>query len=349
MNLISIVEQFHDLFVAKYAERLLPVQRNALNAIRRCRTPDAGELNVRCPDCDQTEWRPRSCGHRSCPQCQNHETSRWLDRQQAKLLPVDYFMVTFTLPYELRPLAWSFQEQIYAMLFSCAVGTLKDFGLNPKHLGAEVGMTAVLHTQTRRLDFHPHLHVIVPGGGVDKNRRQWKKLKGQYLFNAFNLAKVFRAKFLDAVNRAELKLPVDVPEKWVVDCQHVGTGLPALKYLSRYLYRGVIAEKNILSCRTGQVSFRYADSATGQTCTRTLPGEDFLWLVLQHVLPRGFRRVRDYGFLHGNAKRLLGLVQLILRVMLEPIPPRPRPVFKCPLCKAVMEITAFRRPAWMSG
>jgi hypothetical protein len=275
--------------------------------------------------------------------------SQWLGRQQAKLLPVDYFMVTFTLPYELRPLAWFFQEQVYAMLFSCAVSTLKDFGLNPKHLGAEMGMTAVLHTQTRRLDFHPHLHVIVPGGGIDKGRRQWKKIKGQYLFNAFNLAKVFRARFLGAVHLAGLKIPVGVPEKWVVDCKHVGAGLPALKYLSRYLYRGVIAEKNILACRDGHVTFRYVDSATGQTCTRTLKGEDFLWLVLQHVLPKGFRRVRDYGFLHGNAKRLLCLVQLVLRVMLKPVPKHPRPVFKCPRCQAVMEITAFRRPAWMSG
>lgn len=349
MELISIVEQFHDSFIAQYADRLFPGHRNALQAIRRCRTPDSGELQVRCPDCDQTEWRPRSCGHRSCPQCQNHETSRWLDRQQAKLLPVSYFMVTFTLPYELRPLAWSFQERIYAMLFACAVSTLKDFGLNPKHLGAEMGMTAVLHTQTRRLDYHPHLHVMVPGGGLDRRRRQWKKIKGKYLFNAFNLARVFRARFLAAVSGARLNIPVGVPNEWVVDCQSVGTGLPALKYLSRYLYRGVIAEKNIISCRDGRVTFRYVDSSTGQTCTRTLKGEDFLWLVLQHVLPRGFRRVRDYGYLHGNAKRLLCLVQLILRVILEPIPPRPRPVFKCPRCRAVMEITAIRRPAWVSG
>lgn len=349
MELISIVEQFHDALVAQYSDRLLPGHRNALQAIRRCRTPDSGELQVRCAECEQAQWRALSCGHRSCPKCQNHEASTWLDRQQAKLLPVPYFMVTFTLPYELRPLAWSFQEQIYAMLFACAVSTLKDFGLNPKHLGAQMGMTAVLHTQTRRLDYHPHLHVIVPGGGLDRRRRQWKKIKGKYLFNAFNLARVFRARFLAAVSGAQLKIPVGVPNEWVVDCQPVGTGLPALKYLSRYLYRGVIAEKNILSCHNGEVTFRYRDSATGQTGTRTLKGEDFLWLVLQHVLPKGFRRVRDYGFLHGNAKRFLCLVQLILRVMLEPTPSRPRPVFKCPRCRAVMEITAFRRPAWLSG
>jgi hypothetical protein len=349
MDLISIVELFHDSFIAQYADRLLPDHRAALRAIRRCRTPDSGELHVRCTECEQAEWRPLSCGHRSCPKCQNHEASKWLDRQQAKLLPVSYFMVTFTLPSELRPMAWFFQEKIYAILFACTISTLKDFGLNPKHLGADMGMTAVLHTQSRRLDFHPHIHVIVPGGGVDKGRRQWKKVKGKYLFNASSLARVFRARFLEAVNRAGLKIPVGAPKEWIVNCQHVGTGLPALKYLSRYLYRGVISEKNIVSCQEGKVTFSYIDSATGQKLTRTLKGEDFLWLVLQHVLPRGFRRVRDYGFLHGNAKRLLLLVQFILRVMFEPHPPRPRPVFKCPRCKAVMEITAFRRPAWLSG
>ncbi len=349
VDLASLVEQFQDAFIAKYANRLLPSHLNALHAIKRCRTADSGELHVRCSECGQTEWRPRSCGHRSCPKCQNHEASKWLDRQQAKLLPVPYFMVTFTLPRQLRPLAWLFQKEIYDILFACTISTLKDFGLNPKHLGAAMGMTAVLHTQTRRLDYHPHIHVIVPGGGVDKGRRQWKKVKGKYLSNEFALASVFRARFLAAANRAGLKIPIGVPEKWVVDCVHVGTGLPALKYLSRYLYRGVITEKNIASCRDGRVTFSYIDSKTGQTCTRTLQGEDFLWQVLQHVLPRGFRRVRDYGFLHGNAKRLLSLVQLILRVMLGPTSTRPRPVFRCPCCKSPMQITAFRRPAWMSG
>jgi putative transposase/transposase-like zinc-binding protein len=349
VDLVSIIEQFYESFIAKYADRLLPGHLNALAAIRRCRTPDSGELHVRCTECGQAEWRPLSCGHRSCPKCQNHEASQWLDRQQAKLLPVSYFMVTFTLPYELRPLAWYFQGKIYAILFACATGTLKDFGLNPKHLGADMGMTAVLHTQTRPLDYHPHIHVIVPGGGVDKRRRQWKKIKGKYLFNEFALASVFRARFLEAVNKEGLTIPVGVPQNWVVDCAHVGKGLPALKYLSRYLYRGVISEKNIIACRQGKVTFSYIESGSGQTCYRTLKGEDFLWQVLQHVLPRGFRRVRDYGFLHGNAKKLLSLVQLILRVMIEPNPLRPRPVFKCPSCKSPMVITAFRRPAWLSG
>ena len=349
MELVSILNQFYDSFIAKYEDRMLAGHQSAINAIQRCRTPDSGELRVCCTECGQTEWRPLSCGHRSCPKCQNHEASSWIDKQQAKLLPVPYFMVTFTLPYELRPLAWHFQQKIYSILFDCAISTLKDFGLNPKHLGADMGMTAVLHTQNRRMDYHPHMHVIVPGGGVDKRRRQWKKVKGKYLHNEFALARVFRARFLDAANKAQLTIPAGAPKEWVVNAVHVGKGLPALKYLSRYLYRGVITEKNIIACRNGKVTFSYIESSSGKTCYRTLKGEDFLWKVLQHVLPRGFRRVRDYGFLHGNAKKLLSLVQLILRVMIEPIPPRSRPICKCSRCKAPMVITAFRRPAWSSG
>jgi len=349
MDLVSIIDQYFDTFMRRYAGKVLPGQMAAINAMRRCRTPDSGEIYVQCSECDQAEWRPMSCGHRSCPKCQNHETSQWLDRQRAKLLPVEYFMVTFTLPYELRALAWRFQSQVYALMFACAVSTLKDFGLNPKHLGADMGMTAVLHTNNRKLEQHPHIHVIVPGGGIDKRRRQWKKLKRQYLFNGFALAKGFRGRFLAALNEAELSIPVGVPQKWVANCQHVGSGLPALKYLSRYLYRGVISEKNILSCRNGKVTFSYIDSKTGQTEYLTLAAEVFLWRVLQHVLPRGFRRVRDYGFLHGNAKKMLALIQLVLRVIIEIDPPRPRPVFKCPKCKAPMTIIGFRRPVLVPG
>jgi hypothetical protein len=191
--------------------------------------------------------------------------------------------------------------------------------------------------------------VVVPGGGVDKRRRQWKKKKGKYLFNKKAMAKVFRARFLTALNEAELFIPERVPEEWVVDCTHVGKGITALKYLSRYLYRGVISEKNIVSNQNGQVTFKYIESKTGNTLYRTLKGEDFLHLIMQHVLPKGFRRVRDYGFLHGNAKKLLFLVQLILQVVIKEIEQRLRPVFKCPCCKSPMVILGFRRIAWKPG
>jgi len=253
------------------------------------------------------------------------------------------------LPYEVRFLVWDNQKLVYDLFFASVTSTLKDFGLNPKNLGADIGMTAILHTHNRRRDYHPHIHVVVPGGGVDKSRKQWKKKKGKYLFNEFALASVFRARFLEALNKAGLSAPQSLPQKWVAHCIHVGKGLPALKYLSRYLYRGVILENNIVSNRNGNVTFKYVESRTGKTCYRTLKGEDFLWPVLQHVLPKGFRRVRDYGFLHGNAKKLLSLVQMVLQVLIEACAPRSRPVFKCPKCHAPMQIMAFRRPACPSG
>ena len=349
MELASIVHEYYTAFKAKYAAHLKPYQLRAIHAMLRCRTPQAGELHLRCTECGQTEWRPRSCGHRSCPKCQNHEATQWLDRQQAKLLPVEYFMVTFTLPYELRQLAWHHQTAIYNMLFACISGTLKAFGLNPKNLGADIGMTAILHTHNRRLEYHPHVHVVVPGGGIDKRRRQWKKKKGKYLFNEFALAEVFRARLLTAMNEAGLSIPRKLPQKWVVDCAHVGKGKPALQYLSRYLYRGVISENNIVSNQHGQVTFKYIESRTGKTRYRTLDGEAFLWLVLQHVLPKHFRRLRDYGFLHGNAKKLLSLVQLVLKVVIDAVTLRPRPTYRCTKCQSPMQIVAFLRPAWPSG
>ena len=351
MELASIIHQYYNPFTAKYADSALPGHLNAINAIRSCRTPESGELYVQCTDadCNHAEWRPLSCGHRSCPKCQNHEASQWIDRQQGKLLPVPYFLVTFTLPYELRSLTWYYQKIMFPIFFLCVSSTLKDFGLNPKNLGAEIGMTMVLHTHNRRLDFHPHMHVVVPGGGVDQRRRQWKKKKGKYLFNKEAMAKVFRARFLAALNEAGLSVLKSVPPKWVVDCAHVGKGISALKYLSRYLYRGVISEKNIVSNQNGQVTFKYIESKTGNTRYRTLKGEDFLHLIMQHVLPKGFRRVRDYGFLHGNAKKMLFLVQLILHVVIKGIELRPRPVFKCPCCKSPMVILGFRQTAWKPG
>ena len=317
--------------------------------MRRCRTAAAGEMLLHCTDHAGQQRCPRSCGHRSCPQCQHYETSLWLDRQQAKLLPAAYFMITFTLPQPLRALAWRHQTIMYRILLHTAASTLKDFGLNPHRLGADIGMTAILHTHARNLDYHPHCHVILPGGGLDKTRRQWRKGQGNYLFNAFALAKVFRARFLDALQVAGLAIPDKLPEKWIVHCKHVGKGRPALAYLSRYLYRGVLSENSIIANNNGMVTFKYVDGRSGKTQYRTLKGEVFLWLLLQHVLPKGFRRVRDYGFLHGNAKQWLSLVQLILTVMIDPNPTRTRPPFKCPKCHSPMLVVAWIRSAWQSG
>jgi hypothetical protein len=250
-------------------------------------------------------------------------------------------MITFTLPYQFRALAKRSPKRIYSLFFLCVAGVLKDFGLNPKHLGGKIGMTMVLHTHSRRLDYHPHIHAMVPGGGIIQSRRQWKKKKGTYLFKQQSLAKVFRARLLTALKENGLPIP-NAPCKWVVDCRQAGKGLTAIKYLSKYLYKGVINENNIIANRDGRVTFRYIESKTKQIKFRILPAEDFIYLILQHVLPKGFRRVRDYGFLHANAKKLLSLVQLILHVAIHGISIRTRPAFMCPRCKSTMRVIAFR-------
>lgn len=343
MEMAALVNQYYTAYLNKYGKKALPSHIQTLNAMRRCRTAGSGELYVKCPTCHHSEWRPLSCGNRHCPKCLNHTASQWIDKQQVKLLPVPYFMVTFTVPRELRSLMYHHQKVTYDLMFASAVSTLRTFGLNPKHLGAEIGATMVLHTNSRRLDFHPHIHAVVPGGGVDKQRRCWKRVQGDYLFHHKAMAKVFRGRFLAALQEAGLSIPGKMPNDWVVDCTEPGRGMAALKYLSRYLYRGVIDEKNILANENGYITFRYIDSDTGETRYRKIEGEDFLQLIIQHALPRGFRRVREYGFLHANARKLRSLLQLVLRVRLLPVRVRPRPAFTCPCCESDMVIRAFRR------
>lgn len=332
--------------IACYGPRLQAHQQRAMRTILACRNGALGGLDWRCPDCAEHRETPRSCGHRSCPQCQNHATTQWLDRQREKLLPVDYFMVTFTLPAALRPLAQVQPHAVYSALFTAAAETLKGFG--ERKLKAELGLCAVLHTHNRRLDLHSHVHVVVPGGGINAKRRQWRRIKGRYLFNAFALARVFRAKLLHALSESGLSIPAGLPPKWIVDCRNVGRGEPALEYLSRYLYRGVIRERDLVDHdeTTGTVTFRYSDAKTKATAYRQLPIADFLWHVLHHVLPTGLRRVRDYGFLHGKAKRRLTLVQRILCVLIAAREQKPRPPMCCPRCQTPMRVVGQirRRP-----
>ena len=350
MTLADIADQYKEAFLNKYGSRLLPGHHKALHAIQVCRTPGAGMTLLECTGCHQRDHRPMSCGHRSCNHCQNTDVSEWLERQRQKLLPVEYFMVTFTLPAQLRQLAWQNQRVVYDLLFREAAETLKAFGLNYKGLNGRLGMTGVLHTHSRRLDYHSHVHFVVPGGGINTRRREWRKLKGKNLFNSNNLAKVFSGRLLKVLDEAGLLTPAlekTLPKTWVAHCEHVGKGEPALKYLSRYLYRGVISDRQIIArqiiaSQNGNVTFTYRNSETRKTETRTLKGEDFLWLVLQHVLPKGFRRARDYGFLHCRGKRWLQIIQLILKVAIKGIKPVIRPRHLCRLCGCDMKAIAFR-------
>jgi hypothetical protein len=338
-----------DLFVRcrqeledKYGSRILPEQRRAMESIVRCRNDGSATTLMVCPDCNTTFWHRHSCSHRSCPQCQHPSSTTWLNRQMSKLLPVRYYLLTFTLPSELRHKAYCHQIIFYEALFTAGIETVRSVAGNPIYLGAEPGMTAVLHTHSRRLEIHPHIHIIMRGGGLDRKKGLWIQGTRKYLFPKDVLKELFREKYLACLRDAGIQYPHHLHEmKWVIRIKAAGTGEPALKYLSKYLYRGVIQERNILSDTKGEITFEYEESATKSRKTRTMPAVDFLFLILKHVLPKRFRRSRDYGFLHGNARKSLHRIQLLLHCnppqALEPEPWR----VLCPSCGHKMIAVGF--------
>ena len=366
--LAELIERFEPDLLQRYGPRLLPSQLQALAAMKRCRTRFAPRMLALCMACGEQRSVPHSCGHRACPHCQHHDSQVWLQRQLHSLVPATYFLVTFTLPAELRGLALGHQRVVYVLLMQCAWDTLATFSRNDPALRATPGAVGVLHTHNRRLDFHPHVHMVMPAAALDTRRGLWRTKSrrsrrggknkagatnaastpaGGYLFNHKALAKVFRAKVLDAIERAGLTLPDKLPSTWVVDCRCVGDGSKALLYLGRYLYRGVVQEADILRCEDGMVSWRYRDAKTDKSALRTLPGADFLWLVLQHVLPKGLRRARNFGFLHpnsANAIRLLQVLHLRAARAADATPTPPRPAWRC-ACGQPMRVLRRRMPA----
>ena len=356
IRLAAVIDTFETDFLTQYRHRLAPEHYRALSAMTHCRTQSSLKMQVKCTECEHQTLVPHSCGHRHCPHCQHHESQQWLERQMKKQVPAEYFLMTFTLPAEFRALAFAHQREVYELLLRCSWETVRTFSRNDKQLQGTPGAIAVLHTNTRRLDYHPHVHLVMPAAAVNRKDKRWRtkrpgKGKGGYLFCHKALAKVFRAKLLAGLEAAGLSLPCRYPREWVVDCKSVGTGEPALIYLGRYLYRGVSREKDIVACGDGLVRFRYQNAKTGRMEQHTVAGADFLWLVLQHVLPKGFRRARNYGFLHPNCKRLIALLHLVLKFA----PGRSlawvkaRAPILCSCCGAVMAIVRTRLRSVFGG
>ena len=360
ITLACLIERFAQPYLAQYGAAVLPSQRQALQAMAACRSTVATRMLAQCGQCGEQRLVPHSCGHRFCPHCQHFEGQRWIARQTQALVPAPYFLVTFTVPAQLRALLWQHQRALYAALMDCAWDTLSTFGQNHRHLRGQMGAVAVLHTHSRRLAFHPHVHLAMPaaaldpgggGGGVWRTWRAGDKRAG-YLFSHKALAQVFRARFLAAVRALGLQPPAAMPERWVVDCKAVGSGHKVMVYLGRYLYRGVVQERDILRCEGDLVTYRWRDAKTRAMHTRTVTGVEFLRLVLQHVLPKGFRRARSYGFLHPNCKRGCALLRMLALRRRAKAPPNPaaqataiaaeRPTLLCRSCGAEMHVVRRR-------
>jgi len=330
----------------QFAARMLPSHLRAMQDIEQCRTAALGGQLYFCQQCQEPRFSYHSCKNRHCPKCQNEQANLWLAAQQNLLLPVPHFMVTFTLPDELRALARSNQKLIYNLLFRASSQALLLLALDPRFVGAQVGMVGVLHTWTRDLRYHPHVHYIVTGGGLTSDGR-WVASRKDFLVPVKALSPIFRAKFRDLLKKTELFAAVDQQawkKKWVVHSQPVGSGQQAFQYLAPYIFRVAISNNRLCSLHDGQVTFSYKDSATDQLKHCTLSAQEFIRRFLQHVLPPRFIKVRYYGLLSPAQRHLLQKARLLLPTSkLKPEAVKttePRAVLCCPHCRGPLTLLA---------
>lgn len=337
-----IFSRYLPQYLDKYYHKLLASHKKTIRAILACRTPRLGGRTWHCPHCDQFHYSYYSCNNRMCPKCQNRQATDWLDKQLQKLLPVKYYMITFTIPQELRAIFRSNQKECYNLLFKASSESLKQLALDQRFLGGDIGMLGVLQTWAGNLVYHPHIHYIVPGLGISKedNSLVFPKNKKCLIHNA-PLKEKFRGKLMDFLKKSDIKAyisPQVWDKKWAVDVREVGTGIGTLKYLSRYVYRTAISNQNILSCKGGKVTFRYKDNTTKKYKIISLPALEFIRRFLQHTLPKGFQKVRYFGLLHPKRKQTLYTLQIILRARIKPLNKTAKNIFKCPKCGSKMEL-----------
>lgn len=328
---------------------VLPSQKRALQAIQQCRTAALGGQVYGCTDCGQLQYSYHSCGNRHCPKCHGQRTERWLQEQRGRLLPCPYFLLTFTLRSELRALARSHQKLLYGLLLHTAAASLQKLCADPQWLGAQPALLGVLHTWTRAMLYHPHVHFLVSAGGLSPDGQRWVPAKHpNFLVPVRALSVIFRAKLRDRLKRAGLlqQVPATVwKQKWVVHAQHAGSGQKVLDYLGRYVFRIAISHSRLETLEQGQVTFRYRDNRTQQLKRVRLPVLEFVQRFLQHVLPRGLPKVRHYGLSSSAAGPRHAAALALLQTASLPTPPQPpsapasqpspqqpEPIARCPHC-----------------
>ena len=345
-----------------------------LVAIERCRTAAMGGHVDQCTGCGHRAISYNSCRNRHCPKCQGQARDRWLAERHSELLATPYAHVVFTLPHQLAPLALQNKNVIYGLLFRCSADTLIEIAADPKHLGAEIGFFSVLHTWNQKLQHHPHVHCVVAAGGLSRDHRHWVyPRKDRFFLPVGALSKVFRGKFIESIQQAHasgqlqfhgLLSGLSQPKlfrsfirqlyipRWVVYCKPAfGGPEQVLRYLGAYTHRVAISNRRLVAFEDGKVTFRWRDSAhKNKKRLLTLPVDEFLRRFLLHVLPRGFVRIRHFGFLAGRRRgALVPLCKQLLSTgtstTLDPVssrtdpPSMPAPLWSCPLCGGPMILT----------
>ncbi len=361
-ELADIFRQYGPAYRQAHA---LPLhQHRLMQAIETCRTPALGEIVEWCDHCQYTHTRYRSCRNRHCPKCQGLARARWLEQRKAELLPVDYFHVVFTIPEPVAAIAYYNKDAVYDILFHATAETLLTIARDPQHLGVALGFFAVLHSWGQNLHFHPHLHCVIPGGGLSPDRMRWIAGRRRFFLPVKVLSKLFRRRFLEALEKAyaqgQLQFFGDLESlhdpaafarylaplrrsNWVVYAKApFGGPQRVLEYLGRYTHRVAISNARLLKMEDGQVSFAWKDyrvkSPSQQQKVMTVAAEEFIRRFLQHALPPGFQRIRYYGFL-ANCHRaeMVALCRRLSAIPHSDLLPQP-----ADLCPTVAPRTSAR-------
>ncbi len=350
----DVLRRYGGEYLEQFGAKMPAEHRKVLQAIRSCRTGELGTVHYACASCGRTHVMGRSCGNRHCPTCQQDKTKAWLEKQIARLLPCPYFLLTFTLPAELHNVARRHQRVVYAALFEASRQAIRELAADPRHIGSpRCGFFGVLHTWGRTLEYHPHVHYVVPGGAMNESGAAWLPSGAAFFLPVFALSILFRAKFRDLMHSAGLLDEIDPAvwrRDWVVNSQAVGDGRASLRYLAPYVFRVAISDRRIVSCDDGRVTFSYRKSGTSHWRKMTLDALEFIRRFLQHVLPRGFQKVRSYGFLSANGRLSVEAVRWLVTLhngeaftlLANAVRvPMPKPMPRCDECGGPMRIVAY--------
>ena len=361
----DIIRRAGNRFLDRCGKFLSWPQLKVLRAIERCRTASLGGHRDQCERCGHQAISYNSCRNRHCPKCQTNARNKWLATRQQELLPADYYHLVFSVPHTLVPLIWQNKRVLFKLLFDASAETLVEVAADPKHLGAEIGFLSVLHTWGQTLQPHPHIHCVVPGGGLSPDHTKWVRAPHRFFLPVKVLSRVFRGKFVDRLKRAygQGKLVFFGPclplkqekafsaflrtlfrQDWVVYAKRpFGGPEHVLHYLARYTHRVAISNHRLVEVTDTHVSFRWKDYAhRSKRRVMTLSHEEFLRRFLQHVLPRGFPRIRYFGFLanrhRGAQLPLCKMLLLATPDTVQSISTGAAMLSRCPCCQGPMRL-----------
>ena len=292
--------------------------RKTMEAILECRTQAAGIAVYECEHCAEPHIVYKGCGNRHCPTCQHHKTRQWLEKQMDRHLPGHHFMITFTVPQQLRPFIRSNQRAAYSVMFTASSDAIRELAKDDRHIGGDLpGFWGVLHTWGRTLNYHPHIHYVVAGGALSTKDRSWHPSRIDFYLPVRALSQIFKAKFRDEMKKVGLLdlVPSEVwNTQWNVNCQAVGHSHASIKYLAPYVFKVAISNSRIVKVDNHTVSFKYRKPHSNRWRIMTLDAMEFIRRFLQHVLPTGFMKVRYFGYMNPNCKVRLDTIKALIEL-----------------------------------